>query len=122
MQNKNYRASAKEKRWISQVAELPCVSCGFQIVEIHHPAGVMAKFNKQHIGPWWLIPLCNRCHGLVTRCSDDLSMSIWGFPLVGRWDAEKILFTEVLEHFHEGSADQEYPSEDVIKAIKGFRR
>lgn len=81
----------------------------------------MAKFNKQHIGPWWLIPLCNRCHGLC-GCPDDLSKRIWGFALVGRWDMEKILFTEVLERFHEGTADQEYPSDEVVKAIRGFRR
>ena len=121
MQSKGNQPNAQQKRWREQVRELGCISCGFAVAEIHHPAGATAKYNKTPIGHWWVLPLCNRCHGLCS-CPDDLSRSIWGFPLVGRWDMEKILFTEVLENFYEGSADQEYPPVDVVLAIKGFRR
>lgn len=121
MQSKGNQPNAQQKRWREQVRSLGCLACGFALAEIHHPAGVTAKFNKTEIGHWWVLGLCNRCHGLCSN-PDDLSRFLWGFPLVGRWDLEKLLFCDVLDAFHEGTADQEYPSEDVIKAIKGFRR
>jgi hypothetical protein len=51
---------AAEQRWMSRVAQLPCVLCGTQPVELHHiREGQGAAQRAQHC---LVLPLCPDCH------------------------------------------------------------
>ena len=49
-----------ESRYLSRVAELPCVLCGDQPVEIHHLRS--GQGMAQRAAHWLCMPLCPTCH------------------------------------------------------------
>ena len=120
MQSKGNAPTEAHKRWREAVRELGCMSCGTHSqIEIHHPAGVTAKHMKVPIGHWWLVPLCHTHHTRLTASVDDLCVITIGWPLVGRWDFEKLMFRRVMQrllHHPDG------PNLLEVDAIYDFRR
>lgn len=53
--------TAEQERFHDWVAEQGCWITGSP-ANIHHCVGSTAKFNKIHIGQWWVIPLCYDAH------------------------------------------------------------
>ena len=52
--------TAKERKHMGKVAQLPCVVCGAEPVELHHiREGQGMAQRAQH---WLVIPLCPDCH------------------------------------------------------------
>lgn len=116
MRTKNHQPNAEEVRWREKVRSVGCIGCGAQNgIEIHHVAGCAATFNKVKLGNWWILPLCSDCHRLMGN-PDDYSRAKFGFAFVGRFDCERVLFSDLLTHF-----DDEVPRE-TLSAIWQFRR
>lgn len=50
------------------IAQLPCVVCGAEPVEVAHVRMAAPEFGKRQTGKgerpsdWWSLPLCPRCH------------------------------------------------------------
>lgn len=53
-------ATAKEKRHMDRVAQLPCSVCGDSPVELHHIRE--GQGMSQKAGNYLVIPLCVKCH------------------------------------------------------------
>ena len=91
--------------------------CGSQrSTEIHHVVGASAKFNKQPVGHWFLLPLCEDCHRLM-GCPDDFARQKFGFTFVGRWCCERVLFSDLLTRFPDGRVPPE-----ILSSIWEYRR
>lgn len=117
MQSKGNQPNAEQKRWREDVRAVGCIGCGSQHgTEIHHVVGCSAKFNKQPVGHWWILPLCHECHELM-GCPDDFARTKFGFSFVGRWDCERILFADLLTHFPDGRVPHE-----TLSAVWEHRR
>lgn len=48
------------KQYLNDVAELPCMLCGAQPVELHHPR--TGQGMSQRANDYLVIPLCPECH------------------------------------------------------------
>lgn len=117
MRTKNHQPNAEEVRWREEVRAVGCVGCGSQrSTEIHHVAGCAASYNKVRLGNWWILPLCHDCHVLM-GCPDDFARAKFGFPFIGRFDGERVLFSDLLTHF----PDDRVPRETLM-AIWEYRR
>jgi hypothetical protein len=51
-----------EKRHMGRVAQLPCVCCGAEPVEVHHIRAGDAAGAGQRAKHWLAVPLCPDCH------------------------------------------------------------
>lgn len=107
--------NAEQKRWRELVRGLGSI-IDYGPAEIHHPAGRTAKHNKVDIGHWWVLPLTKPLHRLLDDDKTEFDRRAFGFPLVGRWDAEKLLFQKVLARLEIS------PPDEVIEAIMDYRR
>lgn len=119
MQSKGNRPNSAQKRWMDEVAAVGSIISGRKPVELHHVVGFTAKFEKQHIGPWWILPLTTEEHRHIgtAQGTDELSRLKLGFTMVGRFDYEKLLFSDLLTHF------SELPfSDEVLQSIWSYRR
>lgn len=86
---------------------------------IHHVVGRTAKHEKVAIGHWWILPLTDEEHKLLHSDLAEFERIAFGFPLVGRWDSQKILFKRVLEKFY---AQEDAIPWEVYSAIMGYQR
>lgn len=117
MISKGNAPSAAQKRWREAVRAVGCISCHQRNgIEIHHPAGCTAKYDKQAIGHLWLLPLCHDCHVLIGQ-PDEFARHKFGFAFVGRWDLERLLFADLLTYFPDPPI-----SEGEMRSIMEFRR
>ena len=68
---KNTRmGNSEEKRFHAFTKESDCIVCGNPAPSIvHHCMGSTYKHNKQLIGHWFVIPLCQMCDDVVTHGS-----------------------------------------------------
>lgn len=107
-----------QKDWREIVRETGSIISGEPAV-IHHPAGRKAKHNKQPIGHYWLLPLADHEHKLLHFSHMEFERLAFGFSLVGRWDAEKILFRQVIEKL---PGWYEFIPEPIMNAILDYRR
>jgi len=61
------RVSAASKRHMSRVAELPCVVCGIEGVQVHHIRAAGLTGAGQRCSDWFTIPLCQEDHADLHR-------------------------------------------------------
>ena len=117
MQSKGNAPNAAQKRWREEVRKIGCIAWHNQTgTQIHHVLGCSARFNKQPIGHLWILPLCHVCHELIGH-PDEFSRQRFGFQFQGRWDVERLLFSDLLTYF------REQPMTDAeLTAIWEFRR
>ena len=125
MRSKGNEPNAIEKRWREVVGEAPSMISGRTPVEIHHPAGVTARFDKVHIGHWWLIPLHPDEHRVISVHGRKEFERRYNDGIVNdnRWTFRVTLFYRtlawVLSH---GYGRIAYPSDAVRAAILNYRR
>tara|TARA_R110000822_G_scaffold77084_5_gene185123 strand:+ start:1248 stop:1631 length:384 start_codon:yes stop_codon:yes gene_type:complete len=127
MRSKNQKVTADHKKWRSQVAELGCICCGSEAIQIHHCIGASAKHNKIHIGEWFILPLNPFNHSYIDQGRFGLDMlkteagqrygeddKVKDMPL---HEFEKYLFGKVLRMI----PDRPF-GDDVITAISEWHR
>lgn len=61
---KPVRRTAECQRWMSLVAQLPCVICGAHPVQLHHVAH--GRFSQSRSSDLSVIPLCPKHHQFRT--------------------------------------------------------
>jgi len=81
---------------------------------LHHCVGSTAKFNKIHIGQWWVIPLCYEAHQGRHGIHFDLGLFPESYGKK-RKEVEKFIFREITTD----NKDSRIP-EDVYKAIMEY--
>jgi len=97
--------TAEQKRFHDQVAELDCwVTKG--PANIHHCVGSTAKYDKIHIGQWWVIPLCYEAHQGPHGIHGDLI--IFNQPFYSRKEIEKDIFETVCRAIDSPVPDEVY--------------
>lgn len=87
MQNKKFNRPKPVSNWLGALSDIH----GGNVV-MHHPVGESAKHNKQPVGMWWVIPLADETHKLLHSDHYEFELQEFGFSLVGRYDAEKLLY------------------------------
>lgn len=113
---KSQAPTAETKAWREDVRELGSIVRGDTPAVIHHPVGRTAKHNKLAIGHWWVLPLTDGEHNLLHKDHDAFVRMAFGVRLVGRWDAEKLLFRRVIQRLGYE------PPHEVVEAIMGYQR
>lgn len=61
-----------ERIWMSRVADLPCVVCGDDGVQLHHIRE--GQGMSQRASNWLVVPLCPPCHTGPAGVHGDKSM------------------------------------------------
>lgn len=117
MISKGNQPNAAQKRWMDEVAKVGPIVNGSGRLELHHVVGVTAKHNKVAIGHYWLLPLPSELHALTG--TPEFDERVFGFVLGGRFDAEKLLFQNLLKKIPRW-ADHLEPS--VYNSILGYQR
>jgi hypothetical protein len=129
MQSKGNAPNAAQKKWMGQVADLGCITCGSQAIQIHHVLGVTAKHNKISIGHWWILPLNPFNHSYIGqgRFGLDMLKTEAGqrydeddkIKPMSLHDLEKYLFGKVLRAIPK----EKWPfGDDVVQAIADWHR
>jgi hypothetical protein len=117
MRSKSNGTTAAQRRWMDLVASRGSVISGSVYVVLHHCAGMTAKHNKVHIGPWWILPLTPEEHDALHKSFDSFVQEVYFWNGETRKEVEKILFMEMVCEIGMG----EMPLE-VYEAIMGYRR
>ena len=118
MRSKVSAPTAAQREWREKVRRTQSIISGREICEIHHVAGRTAKFDKQAIGHWWILPLTTDEHRLIGN-PDDFARKYFGSTFIGRWDLEKLLFADLLTKFN----PDELPFTELeLQAIWNYRR
>ena len=58
--DKPERGTARARRHMARVAQLPCVACGAMGVQVHHC--IHDRFSQRRASDFDTIPLCPPCH------------------------------------------------------------
>jgi hypothetical protein len=64
--------SRKQRMWLARVAELPCVCCGVEGVQLHHIRE--GQGMAQRASDFLVVPLCPDCHTGPSGVHGDKSL------------------------------------------------
>ena len=112
--------TAQQKRWHDWLAKQGC-ALGLGEPELHHAVGRSGKFNKLHIGQWWVNPLSYEAH----RGDHGIHRSREIFAGHGlgetRKEIEKTILRRHVADYLRKFGELPMPA-DVIRAIEEYRR